>query len=80
MQQPFRIILSGALLLCAFSAAAQRIVTGKVTDTGGAPLVGAAVSVQGPSLGTTADADGNYTHRLPDKASGLTASFVGYLQ
>ncbi|MDE6507014.1 MAG: TonB-dependent receptor [Alistipes sp.] len=79
MQQPFRIILSGALLLCAFSAAAQRIVTGKVTDTGGAPLIGAAVSVQGTSLGTTADADGNYTLRLPDKASVLTASFVGYL-
>ena len=55
----------------------QRVITGKVTDTFGQPLVGTTVMVKGTTIGTITDADGNYSlTNVPDDAI-LVFSFVG---
>ena len=53
-----------ALLVFAFTigAGAQEIeVSGTVSDTGGIPIPGANVIIQGTQTGTASDFDGNYT-------------------
>jgi TonB-linked SusC/RagA family outer membrane protein len=50
------LVLSGSL---AFSQSA--VVTGKVTDQGGQPVPFATVKVKGTKIGTSADAEGNFT-------------------
>lgn len=54
-------LLSLLLGLVGFGATAQdRLLTGKVTDTDGAPLPGASVQVKGTTRGTTTNGVGNY--------------------
>ena len=58
-------------------AAQQRNVSGKVTDSTGAPLPGVSVVVKGTTSGTITDFDGNYQlSNLPADAT-LVFSFVG---
>ncbi|MFW6101774.1 MAG: carboxypeptidase-like regulatory domain-containing protein, partial [Bacteroidota bacterium] len=53
-------------------------ITGQVTDTeSGEPLPGVNIVVEGTTIGTTTDNDGNYTLEAPDDAT-LVFSFVGY--
>lgn len=56
------------------------IVTGKVVDKDNLPLPGVNVVLKGTSVGTTTDADGNYSLTLPDSEvnSTLVFSFIGY--
>ncbi len=71
--------LAFAMMLClAFPALAQKItVTGTVVDPTGEPLIGASVLVQGETMGTATDFDGNYTIQVA--ADGvLSFSYVGY--
>lgn len=56
----------------------ERILTGRVTDDAGAPLEGATVTVKGANIATTTDAQGNYQIKLPDDASALVFTIVGY--
>ena len=59
--------------------AQQRTVTGKITSTeDGTGLPGVNVLVQGTTTGTTTDLDGNYTLTVPEDATNLVYSFVGY--
>lgn len=68
-----------AALLCAVPAAAQRTVSGRVTDLAGEPLPGATVVIQGTSVGTTTDAAGRYSLPLAGRNNAiLNASFIGY--
>ena len=59
---------------------AQQIqVSGKVTSAeDNSPLPGVSVVVKGTTLGTTTDADGNYSVRVPEGNSTLIFSFIGY--
>lgn len=52
-------------------------VTGTVTDSAGAPLVGVTIQVKGTSLGTASDAQGRFTLDVPDTAT-LIVSYVGF--
>lgn len=52
-------------------------ISGKVTDENGIELPGASVVIQGTSIGTTSDLDGNYKLSVPDGAV-IEVSFVGY--
>ncbi len=55
----------------------QKSVSGKVTDTSGAPLPGVSVLIKGTSQGTVTDSDGNYSiSSVPERAT-LQFSFVG---
>lgn len=73
------LLVSQLCLLMATGAMAQdsKQVRGRVLDSTGQPIVGAAVVVDGTTTGTVTDIDGNYTLTVPD-GSTLTVSFIGY--
>ena len=53
-------------------------IKGRITDENGLPMPGVNVSVKGTAIGTTTDADGNYSLQVPDDSKILTFSFIGY--
>jgi hypothetical protein len=53
-------------------------VRGKVVDSNGEPLPGANVIVQGTTIGTVTDLEGNYSITIPNNSSQLTYSFIGF--
>src|SRR5690606_3211476 len=57
----------------------QRVITGKVVNESGEGLVGVNVVVQGSLIGTTTDIDGMYSISVPDDATVLIFSFIGYI-
>ncbi|WP_295178126.1 TonB-dependent receptor [uncultured Christiangramia sp.] len=73
-------ILFFALFFCAFTqiGLAQNVVTGKVIDTEGIPLLGVNVIEKNTSNGTTTDFDGNFEISVDDNAV-IVFSFVGFL-
>ncbi|MEO9871136.1 SusC/RagA family TonB-linked outer membrane protein [Ekhidna sp.] len=72
------LLLSFAFLtVVAFSAMAQRTVSGKVTDDTGETLPGVNVVIKGTTTGVTTDLDGNYRLSVEDGAT-LTFSYVGF--
>ena len=62
-----------------FSASAQnRTISGKIVDTGGQPVIGAAVTVVGNSrIGAATDLDGNFTLNVP-AGSSISVESIGY--
>ena len=57
----------------------DKTITGKVTTEEGEPLPGVNVLVKGTSLGTITNVEGDYKIDVPDDATTLVFSFVGYL-
>ena len=58
--------------------AQTRVVTGKVTSSeDNMPVPGVSIVVQGTTLGTVTDLDGNYSLQVPQDAQNLVFSFVG---
>ena len=66
-----------ALLLAGVSAFAQTT-SGKVLDTNGVPVIGAAVMVPGTTTGVTTDIDGNFTLRVAPGTQ-LEVTCIGYV-
>lgn len=64
--------------LCATSLQAQTI-KGKITDTGGSPLIGASILVKGTSTGTVTDLDGLFSLSDVPAGSTLSISYTGYV-
>jgi TonB-dependent starch-binding outer membrane protein SusC len=73
-----KILASVVFLLLTVTAFAQRHnVKGKVTETSGNPLPGVNIVLKGSTIGTTTDADGNYSMEAqPDDI--FVVSFIGY--
>ena len=66
------------LSLICFAAFAQKTVTGTVKDATGEPMIGVSVVVDGTSIGSVTDLDGNFTiQKVPENAT-LKISYVGY--
>ncbi|MFB9296127.1 TonB-dependent receptor [Persicitalea jodogahamensis] len=63
----------------AVDQAPDRRVTGRVLDENKAPLPGVSIVVKGTSRGTTTDTDGRFSIDIPDGATQLIFSFVGYV-
>ncbi|MBN8820798.1 MULTISPECIES: TonB-dependent receptor [unclassified Spirosoma] len=59
--------------------AADRTIRGTVKGETGTSLPGVTVLVKNTSRGTTTDVDGTYSLAIPDEATTLVFSFVGYL-
>ena len=59
--------------------AGQKTISGKVTDENGESVAGANVTVKGTTVGALTNAEGRYTMTVPDNATTLVISFVGYL-
>jgi len=66
------------MLMCISIAFAQRTVSGTVTDESGSPLPFANVFVEGTTVGTTTDIDGNYTLKVPEGGTTLVVAYTGY--
>jgi TonB-linked SusC/RagA family outer membrane protein len=71
-------LLGAFLLLSSHSLFAQGPVTGKVTDSKGAPLAGISVKVEGSNLGTSTNADGSFSLAIPNSTVTLVFSGVGF--
>ncbi len=59
------------------SAFADKTISGNVKDDQGQPAIGATVQVEGTTIGTMTDLDGNYTLTVPDNTTEVTISYVG---
>jgi len=73
--------LSSAVLFIAAAAwgGTTGKIAGRVVDSDGAPLSGAAVTVEGSRLGATADADGRFVIlQVQPGAQTVTAQLIGY--
>lgn len=57
---------------------AVRNVSGKVLDQDGEPLPGATIIVKGTTIGTVTDLEGNYSLTLPNGATHLDVSYIGF--
>jgi TonB-linked SusC/RagA family outer membrane protein len=67
------------LLLCQGYGYAQATkVSGKITGSDNAPLIGVSVQVSGTTQGTVSDVEGNYAISAPDNAS-LVFSYIGFV-
>ena len=62
----------------AFNASASVNVKGKITDSSGAPVIGAAVIEQGTTNGVVADIDGSYSITVASQSSVLQFTCIGY--
>jgi TonB-dependent starch-binding outer membrane protein SusC len=65
-------------LLCMVTHAQERLITGKVSDATGMSMIGVTVAVQGTTIGTLTDADGNFSLKAT-KGSKLQFSFIGFI-
>ncbi len=73
-------LLMLALLLTSGMAFAQGLtVTGKVTSTSQETLVGVSVMVEGTTIGTSTDLDGNYTLKNVPSDATLQFSYLGFV-
>jgi TonB-dependent starch-binding outer membrane protein SusC len=66
------------LLLTGQAFSQDKTVTGKVTDATGAPVANASVVVKGGTTGTSTNAEGNFTLRVPASATTLVITSIGY--
>ena len=67
------------LVLFSSSISAQQKVTGNVTDAAdGTPIPGVAVVVEGTTIGTLSDFDGNYSIEVPSGSNKLVFSMIGF--
>lgn len=69
------------LLACSFQLMAQsKVVTGKVTDASGEPLIGVNVVIKdNPTVGTITDMDGRFTLDVGN-GKALVFSYIGYAE
>ena len=72
--------MEGTNIMLMLKSSAQqngKNISGKVTDSSGAPLPGASVVVKGTTTGVITDNDGKFSFSLPQDAKVLVFSFVG---
>jgi len=56
----------------------RNIIKGKVVDNEGQPLAGVNIVLEGTTIGTITDSEGNYSIEVPELKGNLVFSFVGY--
>ena len=66
-----------AILMMCISSNAQSVMTGKVSDSNGNPVVGASVGIKGKNTGATTDAGGRFKLRV-NVGDTLTLSSIGF--
>ena len=57
----------------------DRIISGKVTDENGEELPGVNIKVKGFEIGVVTNVDGTYQLSVPDEATTLIFSYIGYI-
>ena len=74
----YRIALILAILCAGSVSAFAQQVKGTVNDAAGSPIIGAAVVVEGTTVGTTTATDGSFTINANEGQS-LVVSYIGYI-
>ncbi|WP_254070787.1 TonB-dependent receptor [Pedobacter sp. L105] len=59
--------------------ATKKVITGKVTDDTGGPLVGVSIKEKGTQNGVSTDSNGKYAISVADKDAVLVFSFIGFV-
>lgn len=59
-------------------AVVDTTITGTVVDEEGIPLIGASIAVKGSGTGTITDYEGNFSLSVPDDATTLVVTYIGY--
>ncbi|MDR2148430.1 MAG: SusC/RagA family TonB-linked outer membrane protein [Tannerella sp.] len=73
-------ILNERLIVVGTKAILQQfVITGRVTDTSGEPIVGVSVWEKGTGNGVMTDANGNYTLQVSGEKAVLVFSLMGYV-
>lgn len=75
----FLFILLACCVTSLHSRAQGLNVSGKVLDEKNQPLPGANIKIEGTTIGTIADAKGEFSVNLPKAGSRLVVSYVGYI-
>ena len=65
-------------LLLSVSIINAGVINGKATSSKGQALVGANVMVEGTSIGSATDADGNFSISIKDGNYNIIVSMIGY--
>jgi TonB-linked SusC/RagA family outer membrane protein len=78
MKKPLLILPLAAVALAGPAYAQTRTVTGRVAGTDGSSLPGVSVVVRGGTQGTSTDAEGRFSLAVPESATALVFSFIGY--
>ena len=73
-----KIVLSARKGGSSKSAQAAVKITGKVTDIGGEPIIGASVMEQGTTNGTITDLDGNFVLHVSSVNAQIEITYIGY--
>ena len=73
----YRIALVIAILCVGTASAFAQQVKGTVKDTAGSPIIGAAVVVEGTTVGTTTGTDGRFTINVSN-GKALVVSYIGF--
>ena len=74
----YKIALILAIVCMGTASAFAQQVKGTVKDAAGTPVVGAAVVVEGTTVGTTTATDGSFTINATEGQS-LVVSYIGYI-
>ncbi len=61
------------------SIVADKVISGKITDSKGGGLPGVTVVLKGSQQGTISDSEGSFSINVPDENAVLIFSFVGYM-
>ena len=72
-----QLLLIAGLIFLTISAIAQQTITGKVTDSNGAPLSGVSVKVKGTNRGTTTNNTGDFSIQAASNEE-LEITIIGY--
>src|SRR6476661_919071 len=73
------LLVSIFLLLLSDLLIAQKIISGKITDSNNQPVAGSTISVKGTNLITQSDFSGNFSVFVPAGKKAITVSSVGYI-
>ncbi|PIB34677.1 SusC/RagA family TonB-linked outer membrane protein [Reichenbachiella sp. 5M10] len=73
-----RVQLGLMMIMMSYASFAQTQISGTVVSDLGEGLPGATILAQGTSAGTVTDFDGNFSLVVPEGATNLVVSFIGY--
>ncbi|MFI3286203.1 MAG: TonB-dependent receptor plug domain-containing protein [Rikenellaceae bacterium] len=74
-----KILLVGTLTIFGVSVTfAQSVVTGKIVDESGEPLIGASIVIPGTTQGVSTDFNGEFSLRVGKNDSSIEVAFVGF--
>ncbi len=57
----------------------ERVVSGRVTDVAGVPLIGVSILIRNANKGVVSDTDGRFSIQMPENAHQLEFSYIGYV-